>query len=285
MESEAPILGPATEAAQGDDAEAVTVAFGPVTVLADLKARAAEPAPVALPDHLPLSAITLLPELFQPRGMAEWHIQELARAAKSGRALDPVTVVQVGASAILIDGHHRVEAYRRAKVSTPVPVCYFTGTLEEAVLEAGRANSRAKLSMSVQERMDYAWRLVRMGGYSKKQVVDAAVVSDGQVGSMRRVLKALGAEAFGCDSWWGARKQAEGKAGPLTDEEREDKLEAQAIDYANRLAKEFSTKLATNPALAAKALDIYFGRKLPSLMRFLDDYVGQYQTEDEECDY
>lgn len=257
--------------------------FEPAALLARLKARLGEGPVVVLPDHLPLSAITLVPDLFQSRGMSEAHVHELARAVTSGRSLEPVTVVRVGTEAILIDGHHRIAAYRRAKVDTPIPVAAFKGTLEEAVLEAGRANSRAKLTMSVQERMDYAWRLVRMGGFSKKQVVEAAVVSDGQVAEMRRVLKVLGDKAFDCDRWWTARRLAKGKAIPdLTDEEQEAYLEQQAMDYARRLSKVFSTKLATNPDMAARVFNIYFGRKLPDLVHCLRDYVPEDDDRDSD---
>ncbi|EPY01628.1 ParB/RepB/Spo0J family partition protein [Magnetospirillum fulvum] len=261
--------------------------FEPVSLLADLKARTTTtPPPDGLPDHLPLSAISLMPDLFQPRGMAENHISELTRVVKSGRVLDPVTVVQVGADTILIDGHHRFEAYRLAGLVTLVPVQYFAGTVDEAVLEAGKANSRAKLSMSVQERMDYAWRLVRMGCFSKAKIADAAVVSDGQVAEMRRVMKVLGDEAFDCDVWLEARKLADGKAGMMpTDEEIEQRLELQAAIYADRMAKVFSTKLATNPALAARAFDMYFGRKLPDLAEHLREYLPDVEGEDADDDY
>jgi len=195
-----------------------------------------------------------------------------------------MTVVQVGADAVLIDGHHRFESYRLAGVVTPVPVRYFAGTVDEAVLEAGRANSRAKLSMSVQERMDYAWRLVRMGCFSKAKIVDAAVVSDGQVAEMRRVMKALGDEAFDCDVWLKARRLADGKAGMMpTDEEIEQRLELQAAIYADRMAKVFSTKLATNPTLAARTFHMYFGRKLPTLVECLGEYLPE--VEDDDGDY
>jgi len=285
MNQDATIPTPAEAPEVSQEVEGID--FEPSALLAELKAKAAtEMAPEALPDHLPLSVITLLPELFQPREMVDFHIHELARTAKSGRFLDPVTLLQVGSTAYLIDGHHRIAAYHDAQVSQPIPVTYFGGTIDEAVLEAGRANSRAKLPMSVSQRMDYAWRLVKMGTYSKKQIIDAAVVSDGQVGTMRRVMKALGNDAFEYASWWRAKKAAEGeKDYHLSEEEREEWLEVQAQKYADRLAKAFTTKLATNPALAARALHIHFGRKLPELVYFLHDFVSREELAEEESDF
>ena len=195
-------------------------------LLARLKAEAeATPAREVLPDRLPPSAITLLPELFQPRAMAESHLHELTGIAKSGRVFDPVEVLQVGQRVYLVDGHHRMEAYARAKVGVPVPVTYFKGTIEDAVLEAGRANSRAKLTMSNQERQDYAWRLVKMGGYKAAQIVTASSISRRQVFAMRKVASALGEDAIDCEWWWKARRLAEGKAAtPFAPEEMEEWL-------------------------------------------------------------
>lgn len=277
------VASTATQAVAVADDQAVADSYEPSRLLAMLKAEAAAaPAPDALPDFLPLSAITCLQALFQPRGMLDNHVHELAGIAKSGRMLEALEVIQIGQTAYLVDGHHRMEAYRRAKVVEPVPVTYFAGTIEEAVLESGRANSRAKLTMSNQERQDYAWRLVKMGGYKGAQIIAASSISLRQVAAMRKVLKALGEEAFDCDAWWKARNLAVGKAGlPLSDDELEERLEAQAIDYANRMAKTFSTKLAQNPELAARALNIYFGRNLPELVSHLRDFVGGGDDPDE----
>lgn len=75
-------------------------------------------------------------------------------------------------------------------------MAYFTGSVEEAVLQAGRANSKAKQPMTNTERQDFAWRLVRLGSYTRNQVAEAAGVSLRQVATMREVLKELGEDAF-----------------------------------------------------------------------------------------
>lgn len=99
----------------------------------------------------------------------------------------------------------------------------------------------------------------------------------------KRLMKSLGNDAFEYASWWRAKKAAEGdKDFHLSEEEREEWLEVQAQKYADRLAKTFSTKLAINPALAARALHIHFGRKLPELVYFLHDFVSREELEAEE---
>lgn len=263
------------------------VEFEPSALLVKLKAKAeAEPAPEVQPDHLPIATIATETALFQPRGLAENHVHDLTRVAKSGRLFDPLVVIQIGGTAYLVDGHHRREAYLNANVIQPIPVTYFAGSVEEAVLEAGRANSKAKQSMTNTERQDFAWRLVRLGGYTRNQVSLAAGVSVRQVATMRDVLKKLGDEAFEHDSWWKANRASSGKEALSFDgdDEREEWLEARASDLARRIRKEFTDKLITNPELAARALNIYFGRKLPEVFNELRQYVPEGQDQADEND-
>ena len=103
--------------------------------------------------------------LFQPRGWQEEdeaHVQALVRALQRngpGKLLDPVLVMFIGADLYVVDGHHRLAAYEAASVSGPVPVEHFHGTVQEAVLAAGRANHKDKLPMTTDERHNNAWRL------------------------------------------------------------------------------------------------------------------------------
>ncbi|HLO77105.1 MAG TPA: ParB/RepB/Spo0J family partition protein [Magnetospirillum sp.] len=270
-----------------EEASLDEVEFEPSALLAKLKAQAAaEPVPEVLPDHLPISAIATETALFQPRGLAENHVHDLTRVAKSGRLFDPLVVIQIGGTAYLVDGHHRREAYLNAKVTQPIPVTYFAGSVEEAVLEAGRANSKAKQPMTNTERQDFAWRLVRLGTYTRAQVAEAAGVSVRQVATMRDALKQLGEDAFEHESWWKARQAASGKESPSfdSDDEREEWLEARASDLARRMRKEFTGKLISNPELAARALNIYFGRKLPAVFHELRQYVSDVEAQAEEND-
>lgn len=261
-------------------------ATGPAAVLAQLKAKAAGGSPTARPPRMALEDIREYPDVFQPRGhdVVEYHVETLARVIRTQGTVEPIKVVQIGGEVVVIDGHHRVAAYSRAGVTSDIPIVFFEGTLEEAVLEAGRANSQAKLQMDNQERQDFAWRLVRMG-YKKKEVVATAVVSDGQVGIMRRVLKKLGDTADDHPRWFRAHKAAHGKDDPpMSNDEREAWVEAQAQLYADKLSKAFGKKLAGNIEIAAHALAIHFGRRLPELMQDLLHHAN-LPEEDEEDDF
>ena len=117
-----------------------------------------------------------------------------------------------------------------------------------------------------------------MERYSRRQIVEAASVADGQVSNMKRVKKALGEDAGSYEKWLQAQNAAKGRTfEPLCEDEREAQLEAQASVYVERMSKAFGNKLSTNTSMAARVLSQYFGRNLESLVYQLRDYV-----EDEE---
>lgn len=254
--------------------------------LASLRAELenSEP-PATLPDRLPITAIDQHPELFQPRNLKldEHHVQELARIIKQQGHVDPILLLPVGKRAVLIDGHHRLEAYHAARHRKPVPVSWFRGTLDEAVLEAGRLNTKASLVMSNQERMNFAWRLVLLGRHSKREIVEVTRVSKGQVGNMRKVMTDLGPDAYRCRFWWEARELHKGRSRePMTDDQREAWMEELANDYADRMHKTFGRKLGDNPEVAARAIALHLGRRTGEVVRCLRDHLSEEEWLDEE---
>lgn len=262
--------------------------FAPLQILAELEAQAMKPMPAVLPDMLAWKDIRQVPELFQARTgkLNQHHVGELVSAIGRSGALDPVTVIQIGPEAVLIEGHHRMAAYSRAGFTESIPVSYFTGTVKDAVREAGRANSRAKLPMPLQERQNYAWKLVKMGCYTKAQIRDAANISDGQVGIMRRVRKALGEAATDHEHWWQAQRAAKGIESLTWDADEIDaKKEEWAQKYAERLHKSFSNQLTQNPEIAARALALHFGDALGEVYRELAGHVGKLEDESDEDDF
>ncbi|WP_095202897.1 ParB/RepB/Spo0J family partition protein [Mesorhizobium carmichaelinearum] len=256
--------------------------FEPARLLAELVSATEVEQQCVRPAELALDEITLMPELFQPREISEKHIADLARTIQNFGKVEPVTVLPVGPRAVLVDGHHRIEAYRRVGTVAGIPVQYFQGTPQEAVLEAGRANSQVKLPMASRERQDYAWRLVQLDQHSKAEIAKAAGVSVAQVGNMRAVGKRLGQDAFNYPSWWRAREAAEGPAEEMSEGDRQQWKEELAQRFADRLAKEFSTSMAKHPEVAAMALATYFGRKLPEVVAELRDFLPE---DDEQSEF
>ena len=140
---------------------------------------------------LPLTAIETVESLFQPREIAEHHVTGMVKDLKTGDSLPPLLVYWTGKRAVLLDGHHRREAYLLAKKPEGVPVEWFSGSLDAAIAEAGAHNCQDKLAMSTPQRMNFAWRLVKLGTLSKAEMRKAAAVGDGEIAVMRRVLGTL----------------------------------------------------------------------------------------------
>ena len=159
--------------------------------------------PARTPKRLSVKDIETHTELFQPRMgvIDDDHVEDLVRALKAkGHKgdLDPILVVMGEETHLLVDGHHRLEAYR-VQGRKSIPVKLFQGTLEQAVLAAGKANSKVKKPMSPAERLSFAWRLVRLDTYSISQIAEASGVSQRQVSFMRRIRAELREQVEGHD--------------------------------------------------------------------------------------
>lgn len=146
--------------------------------------------------RVPLKSLELLPAVYQARiegrlargGIVDKnHVARLAALLKDeGKDLDPIKVLRVGRRNIVIDGHHRVAAYRRQK-RRDIPVSWFAGSPRDALIEAGRENSKSHLPMTTADRSERAWELVCSELYSIKQIAEGASVARRTVSNMRRV--------------------------------------------------------------------------------------------------
>lgn len=254
------------------------IGWGAVETLEQLKALAGDtPSTTRRPERLPVKSLILCPALFQPRPVSELHVATLLRSVKERGELEPLLVFILGDKPVLIDGHHRVAAYRRAKVTRGVPVRYFEGSPEAAVLEAGNANSRAKLPMAPAERQDYAWRLVLMGSYSKNQIAGAACVAERQVAYMRSAFKELGAEACEYRGWAQARMAWKGRTGAeMTEEEREDWITARRETWASKISRAVGPRFLADVPEAAAAVALLMGRRAPEFYTHFADSLGEF---------
>lgn len=243
--------------------------------------------PRGAPSELPLASLEQLPELFQLRQLDEHHIGVLIKAIRGGGKLDPVTVICIGDRRIIIDGHHRIKAYGAAKVATKVPVRYFEGSLRDAVIEAGRANNKAKLQTTPSEKQDFAWRLICMGGYTKKEVREATGISNGQVGNMRVAMKVLGDEAAAYKQWWQAMEASKGKPVPdhIAEYDEEAYLVALAEGYASKIRKATGSQLTSNPAMLARVICELAGRNAPGVLHAMEMLVPEEYREGYDDDF
>lgn len=232
---------------------------------------------------MPLGSIREMPEVFQPRdGISEQHVSDLVKLIASVVDLDPIVILIVGDDYILTDGHHRLDAYRSAKIRpVDVPVTYFPGGPLEALIAGGAENGKVRLALSPRERQDFGWRLVLSEMLTRPQIEAATGISRAQITLMRRAMTVLGDDADSYRSWFRARTAATGKVQQeFTDDDIETWKQQKADRYANEMARRFGTSMANDPEVAAMALSIHFGRRLEDLVRQL----GFHLPEDFEMD-
>jgi hypothetical protein len=164
---------------------------------------------------------------------------------------------------------------------------WFTGTINEAASASMARNSKYKLNMTTQDKLNAAWRLIRLGGFSRAQIVRDASIGDGQVSRMRRVLKAHYEDVINVDVWQKASRIASGKNHEWTEDEMAEKLRLQVASYKERMFAEFGNKLSTNPDMMAHVLEKYCGRNLPQVFRACKafGYLDLDELTDEDADF
>lgn len=170
------------------------------------------------PSRLPLDSLSLLPSLYQSRADYEdssgvvdtHHVAVLVASLKGSRNtdLDPIKVLRVGTRNIVVDGHHRLKAYRNSG-HQDIPVEFISGGPKHALLVAGAENKKTRLTMHAAERSERAWTLVITGLFSKQEIVDGSGASGTTVSNMRRKWNALvKAQKEIPDSWREANRRA-----------------------------------------------------------------------------
>lgn len=241
------------------------------------------------PRKLPIGTIRAAPSVFQvrsatsPEGVTDGgHVVALRRALaakpKGVRFFDPVTVFAVGPHVYCIDGHHRLAAYRAAKVGGSVPVEWFEGGLDDAIAEAARRNQKVKLQMTQAERLEAAWRLVILRTYSKAATAAAAGVGERTVAKMRVLLRERLADGTGIplDSYAREMRRA------FASREFTDEMLAAEIDwFIEGLSKAFGKRAAQRAPVFAEALYGYGGEHL---IRAIAEHGG-YLTDAEDLDF
>ena len=209
------------------------------------------------------------------------HVRSLIQVLHTVGDLDPILVWQEKAAdgketerLILLDGRHRLAAYANVKGHClGIPARIFYGDLEGAMLAAVQANSRESLPLSKNERMDAAWKLVRLPGrrITVRAVAGAAGVAPRTVDMMRKrwlSMVATGKQPTG--QWW--RDRQDDLAEKMDCPEMTDKERRERIKQAATLIKEAFGKLPwQDEQLAAEALQAAVGtNKLRGMARVSD---------------
>ena len=256
-----------------------------LTALNELATQVArgKPVPETPPQYLSPQEIRLCTPVFQHRQpldhVSQTHIRELAKAPQRGKDLDPITVWWDGKWWACIDGHHRIAAYKLAgKGHHAVPVEVFSGPLEAAVARAAEGNTRDKLAMSSREKTETAWRLtLAETSFSKAKVAELTGASTRTVATMREVRAKLTQQHPERDlselNWHGARLLAKGEEAEVIN--WDDRIEQEAREFANLLAKHLGKRGHQRRDAFARALEIY-DDGLPDFLR------EHWATDDDE---
>jgi len=216
------------------------------------------------PKGLSLGRIHLAENVFQWRNrnenivQSDSHQTELARILRStGKPLDPIVVTAVGKKFYLVEGHHRILAYRKVRWDGPVPVKHFEGTVSEAQDEALRLNIKDKLRMTRAEKFDAAFRLVKRGTQTYAAIKEATTVSLRTINTMAKVQREY-PKAAEHTSWrnalWSYTRRLE-----IADDDNDRKIdwrEEKAQKLAQQLIKNVGVDFVRGTDITARALEI-----------------------------
>ena len=261
-----------------------------MALLADHEASASARPELLDGARLPISELQVLPAIFQPKGMrgeavtAPYLVEDLIKLIekRGEQGLDPILVYWSGEAWFVIDGHHRLSAYRSAKswAGKPVPVEVFEGSLRDARLAAGAENSKTNVPMAKKEKSNFAWRLVCADDDLKvMEVANSADVGKSTVKKMRarkRELLDKYPDRFDEDTLAEYRWLDVNREGFPDQEKKSGEI---GEDYELQLAKEFHHRLreklfdraAEQPEAFAIALRM-LNSGLPKMLMQSDDW-------------
>lgn len=222
------------------------------------------------------------------------HVDELEKVLDNGNILDPLSLWldPDTEKLVVVDGHHRLAAYKQYGWRRKVPALVFSCGIERARLIALRENGKARLPLSKDERTDAAWALVCLDleDYSRRIIRENTGVGDGTVANMRRTYKALlkrDPESEMPRHWWQALQALkDGEQREYTEEEREAMIEAKAAQLDAEIGKALGFMAAHLPEAAVEVVVKRLGKKGLSLL--LEEYgdifdpYGLDDVEDEE---
>ena len=207
------------------------------------------------------------------------HVRMLVGALRNGCVLPPVLLWEDGSredgKLVLLDGAHRLAALATAYGRGDVTAEIFRGTKAEALLRVYEANGAAQLALTLPERADGAWRLVRLGdpALKKPAIARATGVSQRTVLTMKKRWADLVAEGRQqlVTGRWSKDRLDHDTTNPKGDPEMTDSQRKDAIDAMARQVRAAAGRYPTRDLeLVADALVAAFGaRRLKEMTDYL----------------
>lgn len=185
---------------------------------------------------------------FRTEGLNEGHKADLAGTIRNtGKALDPVLLWQPpdaskDAKLVLLDGLHRIMAYRAVGWTDGIPALILVGADRRAALGAAlKASGKRVLGLTQSERLDAAWRLVREPVTPRFKVNEIATLADvagRTVDNMRARFRVMLEEEIEITGyWWRDRRSRDSEevGAAMTDTQRRAEIEKLAADIRDLL--------------------------------------------------
>jgi hypothetical protein len=149
-------------------------------------------------DQFPLSKIRLDGGTQMRVDLVQETIDEYATAMKDGEKFDPIDVFADDEAKTywLVDGFHRVEAARKAGL-TSIRARVYRGSLRDAILRAAGANARHGLRRTNADKRKAVEALLRdteWSAWSDREIAARCSVSDRFVNKLRAELSANGSQ-------------------------------------------------------------------------------------------
>lgn len=238
----------------------------------DLKTlEASEPQNTSKPKTLALKDIHVADKAFQyrlkdyDRAASLDHVKSLASDLRSQqKPFDALVVVPIGAKFFVIDGHHRLSAYKAVQWAKTVPVVVRKITLQEARDAALGYNIKGKLSLTTTAKQEAAWGFVKEGR-SKNKVHELTLVSKGNIGNMKRVRLELLDKGIDLDGMTWRRALRHGKD-TGEDFDRGAYVNEKAIALKGKLLEAAGgVNLLSDPEILAEAL-VMISERLPTAL-------------------
>lgn len=235
--------------------------------------------------------ITLDPAFRHREGPdSETHLSSLRKSLRNTGKLDPVLVWQeIDESGnntgrhVLLDGHYRLGAYRAEQFKgrtkgKGIPALLLKCSRVEAHLAALSANSKDTLPLTMQERLNAAWELVRTfrNKISKPRLAKASGVAERTIANMRQQLRKFDEAKESPDGNWliDRRFPEKNDFTPPTDEARKHMVET--LTQALRAAL---NEMRTNDVeIIGDAIQAALG---PRQFALVADYLGAGDADDD----
>ena len=240
---------------------------------------------------LKLANIHTDPDTFQFRknGLDPAHLKELTELVQRGVVLDPITVWRHpdNKKYLVIAGHHRRAAYRKANKAAVLSVKIFKGSSDEAQAYALESNGKNQIPITTEERQNGAWRLTCQWtverGYplSIAMTAKSAGISTSQVSNMRKVRSDLhDAGKQMPETWRRALKDGDDDVDFDYDEEWLD-VEYAKLDAA--MGAEITKAGITRPQVLGRLLACRLGENYRTVLSFAEFDTNPY-VDDEDVD-